>query len=103
MQHVGHRRVDPLHAGAAACGPVSGAVGEFAACGAGIAKGFEVCADLLAREGRVVAHASLPVGWPAQRVHQFARQAKGQIKSSYPIGVLVEPIGESIQAGYTLQ
>ena len=41
MQHEGHRRIDPFHAGAGASRPVGGAVGELAARRPRVAEGGE--------------------------------------------------------------
>ena len=103
VQHVGHGRVHPFHRGAGTRGAVCSAVGKLAAHGAGIAKPCKGLADLLAREAAVVLHASTPIGGPAQRGDQFARQAKGQVKPAHPGLGLGQPLGQSRQGLDALQ
>ena len=103
VQHVGHGRVHPFHRGAGTRGAVCSAVGKLAAHGAGIAKPCKGLADLLAREAAVVLHAGAPIGGPAQRGDQFARQAKGQVKPAHPGLGLGQPLGQSRQGLDALQ
>ena len=62
MQHVGHRRVDPLHAGRRARRAVAGAVGELRTHRPRVAEGGEGGADLLARESKRTSTKVLAIG-----------------------------------------
>ena len=97
VQHVGHGRVDPFHRGTGARRPVGGPVGELAAHGPLGAKGDKAVADLRARERAVMLHTRKPLQRPAQRLHQLARQAKGQVKAAHPGTRHGQPAREAVE------
>ena len=97
MQHVGHRRIHPLHRRRRARRPIGGAVRELGTHGACVAKGCEGSANFRARERRVVAHQRAPVEGPAERQHQLARQAERQVEHAEPGAGRAQPLGEAVE------
>ena len=98
VQHVGHRRVHPLHGRAAAGRPVAGAVRKLAAHRARIAEGGKGVADLGPLQAPVVIDAGAPVGGPAEALHQLAGQAEGQVEATGPAGPVLQPGAEGVEA-----
>ena len=103
VQHIGHRRIDPFHARARTGRSVGGAVGKLAPDGTGGTEGREALADLGPAQGSIVAHASQPVGRPAQCLDQLARQAERQVEATDPVPRLGQAVTEAGQRLEALQ
>ena len=103
MQHVGHRRVDPLHRRARPRRRVAGPVRELAAHRPRRAEGGEGVADLRAAERGVVPHQRQPVGGPVQGPDQLARQAEREVEAADPGPGLAQRRRVGLQRGQRLQ